>query len=159
MKRLNSAWVYFLFVTAIMGIICSRDSWGQTPHTASYTITASQCTIASPCTAAIYRVVVPNGACPSAWDAKYIQVQSALSPIPSNVTPTGTTWFYTDSGASLVSGAIYCGYSTVANGGGPSQASAVFQGQIPTPPVVPSAPVNKVILAELAIETLRGLVG
>jgi len=135
-----------LIQIAVLGLLGFSVGWafGQTPHTATYTISSTQCTTDSPCTAAIYRVVIPSGTCPAAWDAKYIQVQSNLP--GSTITSTGTTWNYVDSGSTLVSGATYCGYSTVANGGGPSQASAVFQGQIPTPPVIPLPPIIKVIL-------------
>lgn len=145
MKRINPTLAYLLFVVAVMALFCVRGAYGQTAHTATYTITDATCTTALPCTAQIWRVALAAGStCPVAGNAQYIQVQSALP--GTTITTTGTKWNYVDSGASLVSGATYCGYATVTNGGGLSGASAIFQGTIPTPITPPVTPTIGVTL-------------
>ena len=116
-------------------------AFAQTPHTATYTITQGpDCTTAAPCTAQIWRVVIPaGGTCPAPGNAAYIQVQPALP--SSSTTTTGSTWNYVDSGASLVTGGVYCAYQTVTftAGGAPSPVSAIFQAPFPAPVITPPA--------------------
>jgi len=141
-----------LIKLAILGLLDFSFglAFGQTPHTATYAINASSCTTTTPCTAQVWRVVLPaKSICPAAGDVAYINVQTALVPPASNVSATNTHWDYVDTGSTLVSGGTYCGYATVTftSGGGPSKASAIFQATIPTPPIVPpTAPDISVIL-------------
>ena len=122
----------------LLAFALSCSAFAQTPHTAAWTINTPTCTTTTACTAQIWRVVIPaGGTCPGAGDAAYINVQSALP--GTTITATQTTWNYVDSGASLVSGATYCGYATYTTAGGaPSLASAIFQSKIPTPVVLPA---------------------
>jgi len=116
-------------------------------HSATYSINSANCTTAAPCTAQIWRVAMPgNSTCPVAGNAAYINVVSSLA--PGTVASNGSHWDYTDTGASLTNGSTYCGYATVTfnSGGGPSGASAIFQGTIPTPLVPPPPPTATVTL-------------
>ena len=126
----------------ILLLLLSAAAHAQTPHTATWSINNAGCTTTTAaCTAQIWRVVIPNGNCPSAGNAAYVLIVPALAPLPANVTPTNTHWDYTDSGVALTSGSVYCGYSTITpSGGGPGGASVVFQGTIPTPIVPPLPP-------------------
>ncbi len=131
-------------IILLAGILCTAPAFSQQAHTAVWAITATSCTTATPCTTAIWRVAMSgNSTCPAAGNVAYINVQPALVPLPGNVTPTGTHWDYTDTGASLTNGSTYCGYSTVTSGGVVSAPSAIFQGTIPTPM---SPPTNVVTL-------------
>lgn len=117
-------------------LLCAASAFGQ--HTAAWTITSSDCNSTNTCTAQIWRVALTNTqTCPAVGNSAYVNVQSSLA---GTATASGTTWNYTDTGASLANNATYCGYSTVTftAGGGPSGASAIFQGTFPTPP--PLAP-------------------
>ena len=131
MKRIAIA---LLFAAAV-------GAYGQTPHTATYTITQTpDCTLTTPCTAQIWRVAMPSGStCPAPGNSAYVEVQPALP--ASSTTATGSTWNYVDSGASLVTGAVYCGYQTVTFtvGGAPSPVSAIFQAPFPAPVITPPA--------------------
>lgn len=131
----------FVFV-----MLWADDVFGQA-HTATYNISNTGCSTTTSCTAQIWRVVLPkNSTCPVVGDASYINVQPALPATTS--TTTSQSWTYVDTGASLVSGGTYCGYATnsYVAGGGPSGASAIFQGQIPTPLTPPGAPTIAVTL-------------
>ncbi len=112
-------------------LLWAHGAFGQQAHTAKWTINTNTCTTASPgCTAQIWRVVIPSGACPATGNSAYINVAPA---IPGTfVDATQTTWQYTDTGASLVSNSIYCGYATYTNAAGVvSPISAMFQQKIP----------------------------
>lgn len=127
-------------------ILWAGNAFGQA-HTATYAIDSTSCTTATPCTAQIWRVVMPgNSSCPAAGNAAYINVVTSLA--PATQASNGSHWDYTDTGSTLTSGSTYCGYKTVTfnSGGGPSGASAIFQGTIPTPPVAPPPPTGTVIL-------------
>ena len=55
---------------------------------------------------------------------------------------------YVDTGASLVTGAVYCAYQTVtfAAGGAPSPVSAIFQASFPAPVITPPANAPKTVI-------------
>ncbi len=142
MKRISPAIACFLFTIAIMALFCVRGAYGQAqPHTATYTITQTpDCTTTNPCTAQVWRVALPSGStCPAAGNSAYILVQPALP--SSSTTTTGSTWNYVDTGASLVTGAVYCAYQTVTfvAGGAPSPVSAIFQQAFQAPVITPPA--------------------
>ena len=124
----------------IFVILWAPSLIAQTAHTAAWTINTSSCTTTAPCTAQIYRAVIASGNCPQPGSTAYLLIPVPTNPAPS-VDPTQTTWQYTDSGTALTSGSTYCGYSTVTftAGGGPTGASAIFQGQIPATPIAPPA--------------------
>ena len=126
-------------ILLIFVILWAPSLIAQTAHTAAWTINTSSCTTTAPCTAQIYRAVIVSGNCPQPGSAAYTQIQSALPATFPDATQT--TWQYTDSGTALTSGSTYCGYSTVTftAGGGPTGASAIFQGQIPATPIAPPA--------------------
>ena len=134
-------------ILLIFVLLWAHGVFGQVAHTAAWTINTSSCTTTAPCTAQIYRAVIASGSCPQPGSTAYTQIQSALPATFPDATQT--TWQYTDSGTALTSGSTYCGYSTVTftAGGGPSGASAIFQGQIPTPIAPPAnAPGVSIIL-------------
>jgi hypothetical protein len=134
---------YFLLVVAAVLFTCAAHGQAVS-HTATYSINNSGCTTTAICTAQIWRAVISGGTCPVAGNAAYIQVQSALA--ATSTSSTTSHWDYIDSGSTLTSGSIYCGYATntFLSGGGPSAASAIFQGQIPTPTA--AAPIIAVTL-------------
>ena len=126
-----------------LALLASSALASQAQHSATYNVTAGGCTSAATCTLQIYRQVLAPGVtnCPAVGDASYIAVQKTL---PGTTSGTSYGWNYVDTGASLISGATYCGYETATNGGGVSSASAIFQGIIPTTP--PQTPVGTVTL-------------
>ncbi len=114
-------------------LLCAQAVFAQA-HKAIWATTATSCTTTTPCTLNIWRVALPgNSNCPATGNSAYINVTTTptapngLVPDPNNVTPSGTHWDYTDTGASLVNGSTYCGYSTVTSGGVVSAPSAIFQ--------------------------------
>jgi hypothetical protein len=110
-----------------------------TAHTATYSINNAGCSTTVACTAQIYAIVIPSGTCPAIGDASYVEIQSTLA--PDSTTATNAHWDYVDSRSVLVSGQIYCAYATsTPTGGGPSPASVLFQGTIPTSTVTLPAP-------------------
>jgi hypothetical protein len=141
MKPLTPTQLFVLLLVMLWGVSAHAQS-----HTATYSINDASCTTTAPCTAQIYRVALAAGStCPAAGNSAYIEVQTALA---GTAAATTTHWNYTDTGASLVSGATYCGYATTTfiSGGGPSLASVIFQGQIPTPLSPPPPPTMSVTL-------------
>ena|SRR5579859_4842144 len=136
---------YLLFILAVMALICIRGAYGQTAHTATWTVSSTSCVTGNTCNAQLYATVIPSGTCPAAGSAYTLITNLG----PATTTTTGSSWTYVDSRPVLISGSIYCGYSTVtfSAGGGPSGASAIFQQQIPASVVVaPSAPTNSIVL-------------
>lgn len=142
MKPLTPAQLFILF--AVM--LWAAAGQAQTPHSATFSITNPGCTTTNLCTVQIWAAVIPSGNCPAVGNAAYSEIVNALI---GSATATSTAWSYVDTRTSLVSGAIYCSYETATfnAGGGPSGASAIFQGTIPTPQIaVPNAPTGTVTL-------------
>ena len=117
------------FLLPLALLFCSAPALSA-QAVAAWTINTSSCTTTAPCTAQIYRAVIASGNCPAAGNSAYTEIQSALlATFPS---ATQSTWQYSDSGAALVSGQVYCGYATVTftAGGGPGVPSAnLFKGR------------------------------
>ena len=137
MKRLLSTNTLQCIIFAFV-MLWAAMGHSQTAHKAIWTINTNMCNTASPgCTAQIWRVALPNGStCPANGDPAYINVAPA---IPGTfVDATQTTWKYTDTGPSLVTGAMYCGYATYTNAAGVvSPTSATFHQTIQAPLTAP----------------------
>jgi len=138
---------YLLFVVGILGLICARGAFGQTPaHTATWNVSSTACVTGNTCSAQLFAAVIASGTCPAAGSTAYTLISNLG---PATVSATGSNWNFVDSRTTLTTGSVYCGYSTVTFtlGGGPSAAATIFQGTFQAAVITPpSAPTNSITL-------------
>lgn len=131
-----------LFVCALALAVIPAHS--QAAHSATFVISDSSCGSATQCNLQIWSAILPSGNCPAAGNSAYTQIIFDLT--PTTTTTTNAIWNYVDSRAAMTSGSIYCSYETATfnSGGGPSTASAIFQGTIPAS--LPGSPSGTTVL-------------